>query len=301
MRFVKTPALTLLLLCLASAAFAENTELSIMGETPIQNAASKPGLSTRKKMLLLQGSVAGVLLGTGVIGRIKRDNPDFRFVDDGWFEMDTPLSGADKLGHAYSTYAMSRGYSAIFRKFGLEKSRSEWEGPLSGWSTMFIMEIHDILLGFGFSYKDIIANSSGALLAFFEERYEGFDKLVDYRVEYIPSDGYLRSKEADFLSDYSGMKHLLVFKPAGVDSLNSTPLAYIEFHVGYFTEGTAYEVDLEEKDRNLYAGLAINLSEILRRAGDRSEKHRKQYHVASTIFEYYQPPYVSLDAVKSLD
>lgn len=273
-----------------------------MQEGP-EESGQKPKWSTQKKILVLRGSVAGLIVGNALLNWVRLNKPDFSFSDDGWFEQSAPNAGADKTGHAFSSYVISRAFSAIYRNFGLQNASADWQGPLSAWGTMFLVEMHDVFQGYGFSYKDIVANSTGAALAFLEERYDAINDLIDYRIEYVPSEGFLKSGETDFLTDYPGMKHLLVLKPSGIKALGSNPLSWLEFHAGFFTKGTAYAVFAgeTEKSRHLYAGVSLNFSGFFDKAARRSERFKKPLHITSVFLEYYQPPYVSLDAVDKLD
>jgi hypothetical protein len=53
--------------------------------------------------------------------------------DEGWFGKDTKYGGADKLGHAYSTYLWSLGFSSLFEYWGMNKDESLIYGPLTSW------------------------------------------------------------------------------------------------------------------------------------------------------------------------
>lgn len=254
-----------------------------------------PSPSDGRRILFLHGAIAGTIVGYSVVNWQKQDRPAFAFKDDGWFEESSPNGGADKTGHAFSTYVISRVFSALYRRLGVEERRADWQGPLAAFSSMILVELSDAFQTYGFSYKDIVANGAGACLAFLEERHAALDDMVDYRVEYLPSKSFLESGETDILTDYSGMKHLLVFKLSGLQRLRQGPLSYVELHAGYFTTGTSYARPEEEKSRNLYAGVSLNFSKILRRAGG----ERKLFRGASKLLEFYQLPYVSVDAVKS--
>lgn len=270
-------------------------------ETDAAGETTTERWSKETKLLLLRGGIVGAIVGYGILNWQKKDRPEFEFLDDGWFEAGSQNAGADKTGHVLSTYIASRIFSAAYRKLDVEDGRADWQGPLSAWSAMVLVEFTDAFQQYGFSIKDIAANSVGALIAFAEERYESLDEKVDFRIEYIPSEAFLRSGETDILSDYSGMRHLAVLKLSGFDGLKPSPLSFVELHAGYFTKGTAYARGLEKQTRNLFAGISLNFSMIFEKAGNRSEKFKKPLHATTTFLNYYQLPYVSLDAVKTLD
>jgi len=53
--------------------------------------------------------------------------------DEGWFGADTKYGGADKLGHMYSTYLWSLGFSSLFEYWGMSEEESLIYGPLTSW------------------------------------------------------------------------------------------------------------------------------------------------------------------------
>jgi hypothetical protein len=277
-------------------------ELTSEGPAAPEGAVASPRdvRSTRRKRWLINGTIGGIILGYGFVNWWSKDFEGFEFKDEGWFTRDSSNGGADKTGHANSTYISSRVLSALYRHIGVEKRDADWQGPLAAWSFMFLVEVGDAFSQYGFSPTDLAADTAGAALAFFEERYPRVDGLVDYRLEYIPTDGYLDSGELDFTTDYSGMKHLIVFKPSGIERFRDNLLSYVEVHAGYFTRGyTGYDVGhISERSRSLYAGVSLNFSRLFREAGDKYRKLRGPFHVTSKVLEFYQPPYVSLDAVE---
>jgi len=230
----------------------------------------------RKRFWLLNGTLAGIITGYGIINWWKEFN-GISFTDEGWFSSFATNGGADKTGHAFSTYTLSRILSTLYRKMGIGDKDAEWQGPLVGWSLMTMVEFGDTFSAYGFSTSDFVANSAGALLAYLEEHYPSFDGLIDFRIEYLPSEGFLKSGRLGIDTDYSGMKHLLAFKLSGIKNIRNNPLSYLELHVGYFTRGySVYDEDFFDREtRNIYAGVSINFSRLFESAADRSEGFKK--------------------------
>ncbi len=257
--------------------------------------------NVKKKFWLLNGALAGIIAGYGIINWWKDFN-DISFTDEGWFESFSTNGGADKTGHAFSTYILSRILSVLYRDIGIKDEDAEWQGPLAGWSLMSIVELGDAFSQHGFSTSDLVSNSAGAFLAYLEERYPAFDELVDFRIEYLPSKGFLKSGKIGIDTDYSGMKHLLAFKLSGIKGLRESPLSYLEFHAGYFTRGYSVydEGYYDSQTRNIYTGISINLSRLLGSASEKSDRYRKTLHIASKILEFYQPPNLYIDYISTL-
>ncbi len=274
-------------------------------DTETSNAdpsASDTGLSPAQKTWIFNGSVLGAV---GVYGSLNwwEEFGNVRFSNEGWFAQDTDNGGADKTGHAFSTYAFSRIFSATYRKFGISEDNAAWQGSLSSFAFMSLLEAGDSFNDFGFSSRDIAANSAGALLAYISERSETFDRFIDFRIEYAPSPGLLKSGETDIFTDYSGMKHLVAFKFSGFEAFEKTSLAFLELHAGYYSRGyKEYDTGhFDQKERNVFCGLSLNLSRLFQQAAEKTSKAGCVFQSASKFLEYYQPPYTSLHYIRKLE
>ena len=150
---------------------------------------------------------------------------------------------------------------------------------------MTLLEIGDGTSPYGFSKEDFIADSVGAVLAYFIRAYPKVDEFVDVRFEYWPSNK--SEGRDDFTTDYSSMRHLVAFKLLGFDTLKRTPLSLVEFQVGYYTRGYR-SYDTVEESQHVYVGIGISLADLARRS---------EIHVLENTFEFYQPghTYVETD------
>ena len=120
--------------------------------------------------------------------------------DEGWFGEDTKYGGADKLGHMYSTYVWSLGFSSLYEYWGMSESDSQLYGPLSAWVFQGMMEIGDSFSETqGFSYEDVVMNTVGAAFYYVREKYPEVKRKVDFRLEYIPD----FSADVDFFTQYN--------------------------------------------------------------------------------------------------
>ena len=94
--------------------------------TPIPAPAPSPGEhdgATRRSLVLSAAGTAGiyaVLYGWLTMAWYVRttDADQFATHDEGWFGSDTYAGGADKLGHLWGNYAMTRGVSQILQYGG---------------------------------------------------------------------------------------------------------------------------------------------------------------------------------------
>ena len=199
--------------------------------------------------------------------------------DERWFQSDTKYGGADKLGHMYSTYLWSLGFSSLYEYWGMKEEDALLYGPLTSWTFQFLMEIGDSFSETqGFSYEDVIANTVGAAFYYVREKYPSVKSKLDLRLEYIPD----FDSEVDFFTQYNSMKYLFALKFSGFEDLEDTPMKYFELQLGYYTRGYSEHQNYTDKERVVYAGIGINASEVLKAMG---------WTKTSKILNYYQLPY----------
>ncbi len=212
----------------------------------------------------------------------------FRTESEGWFGQDTKYGGADKLGHAFFSYAGARLLTQGFEALGNEGGQAQ---RLGFWSALGIMTAVEVLDGYSkqysFSREDAIMNVLGAGLGYLMERSPEFDRLVDFRLLYKPSEG----KGYEPGGDYSGQTYLMVAKASGVPALReNSVLRYFELAAGYGTRGYEDPPGVP-RQRNLYFGISINLSEVLGQTVFRGAKERSRTQRATDLFfEFMQVP-----------
>ncbi|PLX42552.1 MAG: DUF2279 domain-containing protein [Deltaproteobacteria bacterium] len=197
---------------------------------------------------------------------------------ESWFGLDTKHGGADKTGHIYAAYLFGRGSAELYMNWGFERSEAAARGLLTSLALTTVMEIGDSFSDYGLSPQDLVANAVGMGLGYILSAYPKAGKFIDLRVEYLPS-----ALDGDPTTDYEHMKHLAAFKLSGFDALGSSWLRFFEIHLGYYTRNFSGPSEGDE-ERNLYAGVGLNLSELL----------------ATTryggVFRYLQLPYTYLAA-----
>ncbi len=69
--------------------------------------------------------------------------------------------GADKLGHFYSSYLVSHGFSYLCTVWGFSREQASKYGSWSSFGLMSFMEIGDAFSHYGFSYEDFFMNFTG--------------------------------------------------------------------------------------------------------------------------------------------
>jgi len=237
------------------------------------------------------GLIAAGAVLVGAYGMVQWWNEgftsEFRTEDEGWFGQETKYGGADKFGHAYFAYGGTRLFSEAFEAAGNDPGRAR---TLGFWTSLVTLTAVEVLDGYSrqyrFSGQDAAMNLVGAGLGFLMERHPDLDRLVDLRFQ------YKRSSDSDWDpgGDYSGQTYLLVGKATGVPALREhSVLRYFELAVGYGTRG--YETPGAERQRNLYYGISLNLSEVLRQTVFRGAKERSGAQRATDLFlELIQVP-----------
>ena len=205
---------------------------------------------------------------------------------EGWFGNDTESGGADKLGHAYTSYVTAHGLSYLYESWCINKDDAALFGAFSSLAIVTYMEISDAFIDFGASREDVVANAVGVLFGYYSYKNPRLANILDFRWEYKPGSETL----GDFSTDYENSKYLLALKLNGFEFARSSFLKHIEFHAGYYTRGFAEQSD--DRERNIYLGIGLNLTDFFR---------RHSYNKTSTLFKYYQLPESSLTVEKNLN
>jgi VanZ family protein len=246
--------------------------------------AKETSLSKTQKLLLTNALMSGVIITWGYT-QWDYGTQKLHSGSEGWFEKETSNGGSDKLGHFYTNYLMTRVLAPFYEAWGYTKDDAALYSALtSAFQSIMIMEVGDATSPeHGFSNEDFIADLLGSVVGYYWYRYPSLAKKIDFRVEYLPDFNDLQS---DFTTDYEHMKHLMAIKAEGFESLENTWAQYFELHVGYYTRNFDHNsvFPIEDRERYMYAGIGINLSNLLRPAIGNY----------STVFNYYQVPYTYL-------
>jgi hypothetical protein len=263
-------------------------EESLTSEQKIPSEKKKEYFTRGQKTLLLN---VGSMVVISVYGLTKWEygESSFHFKNEGWFGRTTKYGAADKLGHFWSSYALSTLYSYAYRKWGYTDKEANLYGTLSSLGANVFMEVAD---GFspsqGFSYEDAIMNIAGTGVAYIWGRSPSLARKIDFRMEYTPK---FDSHDFGFANNYERQKFLIALKADGFDFIKNPYLRYLEFHVGYYARGyKGYEQGgPDDRHRHIFIGLGFNVSKLA------------QKFVNTTVLDYIQIPYTSVNKSFNLD
>lgn len=202
-----------------------------------------------------------------------------------WFQNDTDSGGADKIGHLYTSYVTAHGLSYLYETWCINRDDAALYGALSSLAILGYMETGDSFSPYGFSKEDFIANSVGSLLGYYLYLKPDWASKIDLRWEYG-----LHPNHSDFTTDYENSKYLLALKLNGFEYFRNSFLKHIELHAGYYTRG--FSDALESKERNVYVGIGLNLTDLLR---------RHDYRKTSTVLRYIQIPGTYMEFEKDMN
>jgi hypothetical protein len=214
---------------------------------------------------------------------------NFESENERWFGQNTYAGGADKLGHAFFAYTGTRLLTRAFEFIGNEPQPALKFGF---WTTLGIMTAVEVADGYSkqyrFSAQDAVMNLIGAGAGYLLERNADVDRLIDLRLHYKAS----ANSSWDPGGDYSGQTYLLVFKASGIAALRAhEPLRYLELAIGYGSRGYENSSPSFEHRRNVYYGISLNVSELLRQTVYRGNREPSLFQKGTEMFfEYIQVP-----------
>ena len=233
------------------------------------------------------GSIVAGVTALGAYSWDWGSSHKFKFNPEGWFGDNTSSGGADKLGHAFSSYAMNNVLTDRLVRKGRPVEQAALSAVLTTQAIMLYVEVFD---GFakdhGFAREDLAMNLLGSGLSYARAVNPKVRDLMDFRLEY-QSSGYKGFRP---LSDYPGQKYLMALKLSGVDALRDTPLRYLELQTGYHARGfSKIERDMGmARSRQHFVGVSVNLGEIL--FGRRFEQESELRNAGRMFFEHIQIP-----------
>jgi Predicted periplasmic lipoprotein (DUF2279) len=246
--------------------------------------------------------VGGALVAVGV-----RDwdwgGSKFAFINEGWFGSNTRHGGMDKIGHTFSTYVIADILTDRIRANASNPAGAQFTGALLAFGIMGAGETIDGFTGkHRFSREDIAANAIGAAFSVFRNSIPGLREKLDFRFMYTPASYEkfgIAPSEFNFIPPYERQRYIMALKGSGFDALKDSPLRYFELQGGFDARGFG---DKERQlgypvERTFYAGIGLNLNEILFAAG--SFPNLARYRdtppawAVRKAFEYIQVPYTA--------
>lgn len=243
---------------------------SLIGKSQIQNY---PDSINWKKVNTLIGVESTFYVGglsyLQYVWYHDKERVPFHYYNDnkGWLQL-------DKFGHALTAYKESfTGYYGL-RKAGVKKGKALIYGGPLGFVLQAPIEVYDGLYeGWGFSWGDMIANTSGSILLIGQELLYN-DQIVKLKMS------YQRSKMADekpwylgenqlqsFFYDYNGHTYWLSSNLKKVLPNKKIP-KWVNFALGYSGENMYSEFEnqgsytMYDRYRQYYFSLDIDWTKI---------------------------------------
>jgi hypothetical protein len=228
------------------------------------------------------------------------DSNDFFLADEPLFGEATYAGGADKLGHLWSNYTLTRGTTAVLSAAGWPRLQSSIASALLTEVAFTLTEVQDGFYMYGFEAHDMFANVTGAGLAVLFDNVPIVDRLFDLRVEYFPSRDYRRSfartGSVDVGQDYTGQSFILALHVGAIPTLADNDWTYwsrfVDLAVGFEAKHYAPVPEVQEAlpRQTLYFGIAFNMQGILAALLPPSTGRL----IAHGAFEVYSLPYTTL-------
>ncbi len=301
---MKTLATTAIFL-IASTATGDDVAAEGRPHAEVEEQTQTEDAATSKRWISA-AITAGVYTGVATWSYFAwyKGQPDlpFKFGGDGYFGRNTYAGGADKVGHAWSTYTLGRATSGILRYGGWNRNGASVVGNSLALLWFTSVELKD---GFHFTFSpgDQIGNVLGAGLGMVMDVFPVVDEMFDFRMQYLPSRQFRKNVAGggglDVANDYTGQQAFVAFHLSSVPQLKDTWLRFVDVGVGFRTRN--YKPDVTQRPRQeLYLGIALNseqLSDALL-AHRKSKLARKTNRVLNSITEFMPIPYTTLPVVK---
>jgi hypothetical protein len=140
---------------------------------------------------------------------------------------------------------------------------------------------------YGFSWEDLVMDGLGIGLGWLAESDPSFDRWFAFR--------WLRSSGGDPQRTYDHHQYYAVLRLSGWSALGPyNPLRYLELMVGYGATGFRGDSPLDsagDRARTVYAGIGLNLTELLdRTAFSGSLGGGRAHWFATELLRYVQVP-----------
>ena len=232
-------------------------------------------------------------------GWAKRDY--WKWSHEGWFGHTTHYGGFDKIGHMFTHYSAMRLSCSVFNYTERGSSIQFLYGALLTFLMGLSIEIGDAYSGYGFSYHDLIFDSTGILIGGLLEAFPKVDAFISLSLEYWPSAFFRKHPDKILLmpDDFGGMIvmaniKLAGFREVGVNIPNF--MRYIMIDIGYGVKGyTSYDrraawdnYRWPMRSQNLYVGISINFMEIVKDFF--KDQQSLGCRAAQQVFKYYHIP-----------
>ena len=266
----------------------------LVSNSPLHAQATETNSTLAEDICAIKWETASVFTASTILGITKWDwgtRSSFTSHSEGWFSRQTDYGGADKLGHAFTTYTITNVLTERLILQGRSPRQAAGTSALISSTLQLYVELMDGFSNkYGFSYEDMGMNLLGAAFAYTRHAQPGLRDLVDFRIEYEKSS----RSNFDPVGDYSGQKYLLALKLAGMHRFHHIPLRYLELQAGYYTRGFSKTERAHDdaRSRNAFVGIGINLTEVF--FGRRAARESGYRRLGRGFFEHIQIPNTAL-------
>ena len=238
--------------------------------------AKRPSEPSTAKLTLRYGILTAVPLSVMIYGKELwkwGERGGWRWGNEGGFGRNTDHGGADKLGHAFTMYTLTRGTTRILEFTGLDHNTALLYGTLMGAGIGIGVEVGDAYTGkYGFAYEDLVADLSGVALGVLLETQPVLDSLMGFSIEYFPTRSFREASSRSWLefeADTGGFSYMFNFRLAGLHNVGlilPRPLDFFTADLGYFTRGfSSFDEarQINERIRYWFVGASLNMPEII--------------------------------------
>jgi hypothetical protein len=226
------------------------------------------------------------------------DREAFHIEHSHGFSAATYAGGADKLGHVWTNYALTRGTTALLVLGGWKRAPSSLVAAGLAEVAFTLTEIEDGFV-YGFDRADVAANLAGAAVGVLLENFPAVDRMIDFKLQYFPSSAYryqLRtSGSVDVGQDYTGQSYLLSLHLGALPRATTNEYLYwtrfTDFSIGFEAKHYVPEPEMRENapKQTLYLGLSINMQGVLSELFPPSTGRS----IGRGTFEVYALPYTT--------
>jgi len=236
-----------------------------------QGLQSEPNLDKKKKNILLISEASTytiALVGLNQLWYADYPRQSFRFKNDNsnWLQM-------DKMGHtAVSYYSGVAGIKA-YQWAGFSRKKAIWYGGMTGSFFLTIIEVLDgFSYGWGASTGDLIANTTGSLLAI-GQALKWNEQRIQVKYSYKPSQWADMNPEKlgnnhleRALKDYNGQTYWLSFNMKSLLQIDNENFPnWLSLSLGHSGNGmisALQEENQPQRKRQFLLSLDIDLNKI---------------------------------------
>jgi hypothetical protein len=238
----------------------------------------------------------------------KNEADGFTFMNEGAFDLDTYAGGSDKLGHYYAAYLMNRGFAGILEWGGFPRTGSIVTATALTTAFLTAVEYKDAYhKNYGWSWGDIVANSSGQGVALALMLLPWLDEAVSTKIMYFPSSDFFHAISTEgplnTPEDYSGQTYLLSYHLVSLPCVKTkkelSALRYVDISLGYGTRGYKPVPDpIEPVRQELSLGFSVNFQRVFDELlWPRHGMPNTGVQVVHFVNEVYQVPYTRVPVV----